>query len=427
MPIKSKPIDLLICLLIESLLVFMVLVPFSGGSNPWLFIKPFSVLLAIAVVLFLIFQYIFKWDNFVLYFLIAVVVFGVGIVLGLSIIFSMITAMFLLWRVTDALNGNTLSHLWMIYVVIVGVTFLYIILVGLLDSGFPHLSRYIIFFFTETFLTVLSHFFQVQRLGKFGTKMSASYSMTFGGIIVIALIFAGVGPYISKALRFILEWLGIIIFFVVQALLSFFHKNSDLDKIWKNITKGRDETHKQTDQLAHLSKYHTPESFTIIGIIVAIIVGLIVFFYLKKKWHRDGHRKRRLNLHQQAFTGEMNNSIVYGGKKRKVKPPKDPVRLALFQLQKKLFKQTEGRIGFETLGEWLGRLPGTDQQASIIRTIYEKVRYGKKTIQPEELKAYQQAVTTVKDQIYDSEKQKTNLWEKEGKKKDPYKWEKPFQ
>ena len=52
------------------------------------------------------------------------------------------------------------------------------------------------------------------------------------------------------------------------------------------------------------------------------------------------------------------------------------------------------------MGEWLKRLPLS------IRAIYEKVRYGRQTLRDDELKQFNEAITSVKSQIEKPEKKK---------------------
>jgi hypothetical protein len=414
LPIKLKPTDILVSILMESLLIYLSLVPFGGGDNPWLFAKPFAIMLAASLVLFAVFQLLMKWDSFTLNFIASLAVFALGLALGLTIIISFLTAMFLLWRLTDALNGNTLNHLWIVYMVTLCLSFLYIIFLGVLNMDFPHRSWFIILFFIQTFLTVLLHFLQVAKNGQFGKKMSTSYTLTFGGIILIALLFAGIGPFVSKILGFVIAWIGLAVFYVVQFFwrLIMAISSRNFESIFKEMKKANDQQADKTHKLAEASIYHQMNHNTIIGVIFVIIVGLIVFFYLRKKWHRDGNRKVSKDIHRQAFNGEMKRSIGWGGKKAKIKAPKDRVRLEIFQLQKRWAEQKEGRIGYETMGEWLGRIPSLGREFSIIRKIYEKVRYGKKAIDEAEWNRYHQAMTTVKEQIKKPEKKKTSLWEK---------------
>ncbi|MGV3488987.1 MAG: hypothetical protein ACO1OC_10420 [Tuberibacillus sp.] len=400
---KLRVIETFISILIEGLLVYLILVPYYASANHWLFIKPLAWMLLPLILLFSIFQYGFKWDNFIPYFIVSLLIFALGVYIHFPIVLAFITAMLLFWRMSQALNGNTLNHLWMIYAATLSTIFLYLLILSLFHVEFAHRSWFLLFFFIQTMLTIVLHFTQAVKRGGFEWKMARSYGLTVMAVFVIACLFAGIGSYVSKIVRFIIELIALGVFYVVQGILLVL-RGKNFEEIWNKMKNGDQADNDHTDKLAQMSHYHPPNSYHWLAILLVVLGSLLILYLLKKKWGDGGFGKGRTHLSQKPYAGTLTRPIELKRDKMKIKPPKDPVRLELFKLQKKLFKHSGGRIESETVGEWLGRLPINGVEATVIRSIYEKVRYGKKHVNEMELQKYRETLADIQSRFERPEK-----------------------
>ena len=113
-----------------------------------------------------------------------------------------------------------------------------------------------------------------------------------------------------------------------------------------------------------------------------------------------------------TVTSELVNTKE-GKKVRQIKPPANQIRKQLFDLERKAMKYGVGRQTGETLSEWLQKIPGDTNSKNIIRSIYEKVRYGAKQPERQEVLQYKNHMKNLRQELREYALQKR----KENKKK----------
>ncbi|MFT8311775.1 MAG: DUF4129 domain-containing protein [Sporolactobacillus sp.] len=133
----------------------------------------------------------------------------------------------------------------------------------------------------------------------------------------------------------------------------------------------------------------------IFGIIIAAALLLIVFWQLRKiKRNSATQDKLNTKLTQKKITNLVHEPSQ---SRRPLFSPKNPVRRAIYKLQKRATKQKLGRRSSESLAEWLRRLKLT--HSDILISSYEKVRYGGVELTDMENKTFFRAIDEAKQQL----------------------------
>lgn len=389
---RTKPDWTLILLsaFVEYCLIYIFLVPFDSTENQWTFAVPLSILTATTLAVYLLIRSVIKKDIFVLYFIVAVGVFFLGLALGLSLFLSFISSVLLFWRMMDALNGLTYKRLWIILIVSASASIFFAFTFGMVRPGFKDPFLFLVVLLIQAAAAYILYLLQNVKSFKAGTHLTVFLITVFGGIGVMAALLRYVGPYIAAAVRYVLLGASMALFYIIGLIFALFSAligdTSKFKQIEKSLTG---KTNKKG--LEYSNQYYNPHQWDWLGIVLLIVVAIAVFYILRRRWMarkklKPGFRQTVVAKHSAVEKGS--NSFL----KRRYKAPKNPVRQLLFQLQMKLRKSNDGRSGSETVEEWLERLPTGPEDKSVITNAYQKVRYGNQPISQSEVNTYNQAI-----------------------------------
>ncbi len=238
---------------------------------------------------------------------------------------------------------------------------------------------------------------QSQERGQAQVKPTSLFiGIFFGGIMVAGGILWLLRPIIQWILLKIVDGLAYAVFYTVSKVMSWVlpsHPSMSKQKRLQSVFHFSKQ--KNAKDIIHKS-YETPSYFLWFGLILGavIIVWLAVFFW-----------KRRVKQHEtiipgsQAFTSQKHSNLYSQRRRNFLQAPSHPVRKEIFQLQKWANKHKSGRKFNETLRDWLGSKQLSFKAIQVIHSSYEKVRYGRQDLSPEEFSMFHEAVSEVKKEL----------------------------
>ncbi|HET7579247.1 MAG TPA: DUF4129 domain-containing protein [Bacillales bacterium] len=386
---------------IEFMMIYALTVVFyTGNVNPWFFVVPLGAMTVAACLLFYFINKVFKAYRLPVYFAGSAVLFVIGWGLGISLVLLFCVTMLLLWRIIAALSGRTLDHLWQIFSVTFGVSFLYDVVLKFFHVGFPDRVLFIVVFLIQTVLVISLHLLDGSRKdGKSGGVLS--YLPVFGGVLGAAALFTFFAPYLYWVLVKVIQGLGYVIIVVIQFLFGwlkplFVGSEEKLAEMVDNMGEKREPLKQPPAEPIDVSNW----SLEWLGPLIVIVAAICVLFYVRRKMVFEvGDDQKNWNIRREPAEGVSRYDFAETGWSSRLIAPTNRVRFQLFQLQKKLRKYNEGRFEHETIGQWVERLPANIEQKAIIQSMYERVRYGDKSLTGEEWQEFRQAVKKVKENV----------------------------
>ncbi|GGH79410.1 hypothetical protein JOD43_001791 [Pullulanibacillus pueri] len=403
---KRHLIPLFFTLAIEYVFIYVAAVPFnySDHHNPWGLAGPLALLMLTTFALYYLVHLKIKQLKAVLFLFIALIILGLGYILGLTFFAAFVMSILLFWRMLEVLEGNTQEHMWKFFIATMGLGLVYDFILKFYIPSFPYRFLFILLFILQLLLVIaLNLFARSEKKGNI--LLSSSYGLVLGGTLITGLIIAWIGPYVGWAISWVLKGIGFVVFVAVEGFITFLmslkgHNEGQLVDD-SDLKHGKE----QAETWAQMTGNHSYAGL-VIGVGVVVLVIFVVFLYMRKK---------RLNLNAFVLSstdvaispiGQKPSASVNHNTKKRFKAPKDPVRAQVFQLQKKLLKGDLGRVANETLSEWLSRLPASDKDKHLIRSVYEKARYGSAVITGQELLKYREAIERVRALSQTNEEQK---------------------
>jgi len=387
--------------LIEGLVIFLFLVPFAGGEQPWRLAGPFAAMAAVIAVGFLF----SKPGGMPLHYGAAVAAVTVGMLLGLAIGVALVVAVLLFWRTAAALRGHTERNLWPIYLITAGVAFFYAFIFGFFDLSFLHPALFMLLFAMQTVLVLALRFAQAVRSGKAWRKVPASYALAFAALVLAVVLFALVGPFLRTGLLYVAEGAAYVIYYVYVGALGLIKamRGDSLDAGKLERLRNRN-FHPKERHWSDVNPHHSFGWLTWVGMGLLLFIIALLAIYVRNLMHeRRSLMAFRRQLAGEAYAAPLGRGIA-AGRRRKPRPPKDPVRYGLFRMETELGKGEKGRRAGETIGEWFARLPVAAEEKALIRSVYETVRYGHQSVGRDERVRYKQAVDAVIEAMKKREK-----------------------
>ncbi|GGH77121.1 hypothetical protein JOD43_001286 [Pullulanibacillus pueri] len=399
MSIRTQPIECLLTFTMDMLIVYIISAPlWFIYTQTWQSMVPVLVMTALTYGLFLATGYLISSPSLVIYLMLSLVVFGVGLILNVPMVLSFMMAMLLLWRVTHSLEGTSAKVLWDLLLMTSGFLFMYCIFITWTQPDFSSSWLFVVLFFVLALNVFSLHLIKSETLNK---SLVLSYAWIFVGLGVFGAFIQGIGSSLYWAFLQLSDRVAYGIFYPLSLILSSL----------KGGKEGVSHTYKPHVVMPHHLKDHPyatsqyPSSIsTLIGLIavllilVALLGGGIILYKKTKKQHVTQERMRKRTIyrpdavapHSQAYALSQSSESI-----EEVSSPKDTVRTQLVRLQKRLEKSAARRLTNETVSEWVERLPAGHEEKEIIRDVYEKVRYGAHAIHANELNRYKKAIETV--------------------------------
>ncbi|HET6872351.1 MAG TPA: hypothetical protein VFH42_05120 [Sporolactobacillaceae bacterium] len=369
---KIRKIDYLLAFLTEYIALLIALFPILHVNG--LFINHLFPTALMAVIMLLV----HLWSGRLhptIFIPATLISMGVAWLMGLSIDIAFVFGVLLLWRTFDVFKGDTFERLWIILAVTFGLSLIYSYGLPPFYVGLPDHRPIMLLLVIETLC-----------------------------IFITQLVFTGLR---QKRDRGVLTRSYIVLFLSSLALLALIGKG--LMTLFGHISLRPKNQHYSYSQHGGLPKtqpeivqgtatdFHMPYwAIAIIGIVGLLIILLIIIGLVKWKWgsgyFQKGKQTKMLTGRVEKLEGHVEKPV----RKRKRRAPKDPVRLELFRLERRLKTSPHGRHPFDTVHSWFQRLPINESDKATITSIYEKVRYGYKKITQSEWEGYQLAIQSAK-------------------------------
>jgi hypothetical protein len=353
---------------------------------------------------FLLLKKKIKSKNMAYYFAWAIVVAGMSwLGFSLPIVLSLLFAIYFMWRTLNFLDGQTYEFRWWLFFLTVIVA-----LALKLVIKQPFIQKELIILLGVQALVIitidaLEEWRNAKRLT--GTL---SYLAGFAVLGCMGLFLRLIFPFIKWVLNELLNACMLVIMVVVNYIWLLMskllgprmaaHKDA-LNNLFKNFKKQPKQA--VDNQVIH----HGLNPHLLMILIVVVIIGLAFYFF--KRWQFAIEASHKLETTSGTFhiTKEDKKSRFFSY----LKAPKDPIRAQLFHLQKKWRKREEGRLKYETVGEWLSRLTKDAPLKAAIQSTYESVRYGGNTLPNltnQQMEHFEAALRQVEAQLINEDRNK---------------------
>ncbi|GGE37787.1 hypothetical protein GCM10011391_15770 [Pullulanibacillus camelliae] len=408
---RMRGIETLLILMVEYLLVYTIMVPFNyqHGHNPWLLGWPLAGILILMSALFGGLARKVKRYPMLLYFVITLACIGLGYWWGMTIFAAVGTAFLLFWRLSEWLEGTTKEMFWKIFSATFGFGIAYDFLLKIFVPHFPERSLFVLLPLIQVFLIVASYLLTKEVRGG-NHVLTASYGIVLAGALAAGGLLVLIGPYLGWLLVKILLGLFLVAYFIVDVVMKgiLFLLPTKHGAEGAKPSPPPDNPLLQSDYKDVARLVGDPHGHLIIDIlslIFLVIIGVVVVLLIRHRRFsliRKNETKpiiMRRDEKDKLFSMATEATLV-----KPVRPPKNAIRLSLYQLQKKLSKGDHQRRAPETLNEWLARLPIHSQSKQIVQSVYEKVRYGERSINAQELSDYKQAIAAIYRQLQHKKK-----------------------
>lgn len=371
---------------------YLVLFPLSPAKG-----AIFLPLAVLAVIQSMFMVGLFKWKKAALSnILILSAAMGLAAFLLFHILFfpSCLIAVLFLYFSSIGLERRDAAHLWLLFLISASAAIYYYLF-------FPIGQRTFIFLVLLAELIVLNALLVVEN---------RSENRYMPGLTAMFIFAATVLAWVVSMLKPLFIWIYNVLFNVLlkNALYSIFNacwiflnrfvtanKSMKIKKALQNSNANQERSNRTSHPIYPQHHYE-------LWIALALVTILVIIFYL---WFRK--RKLRIaGININASVSSVVHSEMFNGKKEKRRffghllAPRDPVRKAIFSLQRIAEKAGLGRHSSESLTEWLQRLDQLPDQ-DLIRN-YQKVRYGHQDLLADEKKAFFDSVARLKQAIEDS-------------------------
>ncbi|WP_100487755.1 DUF4129 domain-containing protein [Sporolactobacillus pectinivorans] len=375
-------------------LLFSYLVLFPLSPAKWAVFLPLAVL---AVIQSTFMVSLFKWKKAALSnILILSVAIGLAAFLFFHILFlpSCLIAILFLYFSSIGLERRDAAHLWLLFLISASAAIYYYLF-------FPIGHRNFIFLVLLAELIVLNVLLVVENRSE-NRYMPGLTAMFIFAAAVLALIVSMLKPLFiwiyDLLFNVLLKNALYSIFNACWIFLNHFANSNRLIKPMKALqnSNANQESSNRTSHPIY------PQHHYGLWIALALVTILVITFYL---WLR----KRKLRIADIKINASVSSAVqsdTFGEKKEKrqffghLLAPRDPVRKAIFYLQKIAEKAGSGRHFSESLTEWLQRLDHLPDQ-DLVRN-YQKVRYGHQNLLPDEKKAFFDSVARLRKAIENS-------------------------
>ncbi|MFX3616703.1 MAG: hypothetical protein ACE3JK_04195 [Sporolactobacillus sp.] len=370
------------------LLTYLALLPTSGGN--WSIAGPLLLLFILHHVLFLVFRQRrqMTWTIFIALTMVCALI-------GLLFFHFRLYAGFLLviiWGYFLSPDNRDSGHLWGIFLISTGVA----VLDYLLPFS-PHLAFLAVLFAELVFIA--GYILCRDRKNLLLVSLTGFFPLA---ALALGVLISLIWPFFLSILNF-LYWKILSKFLSESFSLLFALINhltgkdrSPLSRMQKVLKKTRDQppaSHQGSNPFTFIQQYRW-----LFLLLIVLIAALILFrFYRKRKINQeaDSHLDQSSVMIKRGIIAGIKTKLPFW---KSFVPPVNPIRRAVFQLQKEARKSGFGRAPGEALNEWAQRLSVPSADSDWI-SYYEKFRYGEKLLDSEEKKRFFESLQSWKKQI----------------------------
>ncbi len=398
MPTKSNWLDkgLLLCIEWVLFLTISQFVSKWGGSIGHMIwtLLALGVLLSTGVFLL---KYKYNRNRMGVYYLLT---FGMVLVTWLAfswpIIISFGLVLYVLWRLFSFIEGQSVRVRWWLWIATVCII---LVLWMTYQPGGRHRELIVLLIFQTLLIAGYEGVLEWRVSKRLVGAMIALIG--FLGVAICGVVIQLVFPYIKSLVYLVLDGVLYVLSFVfagIWALVThFLHPGSDAHKKALNSLLNNYNRHKPqgTEQIP--VGHGTHAELMLIPIVIAL---LIISFFVIRSFRFSENVANETHLNEQRTVASTGRTITRPRFFERLRAPKDPVRAAVFQLQKKTRKTDLGRQKHETLSEWLGRLSVHNASRDIIQTVYDRVRYGHEdSISGHQARSFEEAIGSVEEAL----------------------------
>ncbi|MGR9048918.1 hypothetical protein ACQ4XT_09840 [Halobacillus faecis] len=387
----------------EAMLFFVLFFPLIQWASLSLSYILFSTYVIVSMVLFFLMR---RWlTDFTPYLVGLVALIAAAYIMGDSILVALVVGSFLVWRYyrheTDPDLNNEISLI--IYATV--FTFIMIFFFQSWDLVYALISLYVVTWGGYAF----SHYYNVNKRERRGGGKSlfVIFLSLITGTSLMLLLF----PYLRLLIGTL--WSGVSYAFLVgvNGILTLLAKiGLDVSKIEPveedSLPKMKFSSQERQEELQRMNDSNQEttqkvaeaiETGTLVLIVIAILLALVIFFFLRKRATMDmGPASDTLNYQYHAYDK--------GNKKRS--SSSIPFRRSLTEgWERKQFRSFEhfakrhgyGRYPNESLEDWFDRI-GLAIESTVL---YQKVRYGSQKLTSDEKDQFALELKELKQKIID--------------------------
>jgi len=361
----------------EGIILFLIVLPIFKYAYYWVpywtyFIS--LIFITLAFTLFALFTTRYIW-----YVITAPILFLIyTYLLEFPMLLSAIIALILTWRyvslrqIYDLENERLYLH-WTTFLVLISILFFKenITIIFLIIQFFILIAGYLI---NHTLLMEQDK----QKQFSFHIGKLLVFISFFVGVCLILLQLFGIPTLfilwdvvivsLWNGLTIIMAYVGSIIMYGIEYILKLLPDYGN-----EVVEVSSAEFGEENEDLFDFSAVESNQPY-LSWLFAAFILGFILYRVLKvirKKFNHEQMEESQVVTYHPIKNTEIKESLFKRLTNRFSSQPKDPVRKAIYQFERKTEKLQQGRKPYETLQEWFQRI---DLEADIYT--YEKVRYG---------------------------------------------------
>ncbi|WP_156324537.1 hypothetical protein [Bacillus sp. FJAT-27245] len=235
-----------------------------------------------------------------------------------------------------------------------------------------------------------------------GDNRNKAGYLAFFGKLITPIVLAGsliamAMDYIQSAFFLVLRGVA----WIFGALASPLLKWSETKKVWTDPDRVNEIDYVERPSVGKVIREEAMQKYTETALMVLVVLALIgLFIFLYKKRNRLILENTKVNT---VGSVGIRNAGQGTARKKKPSPPDNLLRREIFNLEYFAVKNGFGRLGFETVGEWLSRIGAPSNQRVI--GLYEDVRYGDLNVTHSELEFARGELKGLKEMIKQKRKE----------------------
>ncbi|TCP31792.1 hypothetical protein EV207_102285 [Scopulibacillus darangshiensis] len=391
----------------EWLFIYTLLVPFYSGH--WQLFTPLLFLAAIFGVLFALVRSIFPKASMAAYFLITLVTVVAGyVIFNFHPLVALIVGVLFYFGSTRLYEKRTSETVWLLFFAYTVIAVAYYMFVPFLMQGVFQGRFIFILLLAVQFLAAILMIYSVNL----DSGMSQGMPLFIIGFFIVSLAVAGfilvLKPVLFSIVNFLIRGAAFIIIevmaFLFNLLVTPFVSEKKDDKL-KQVFHMSDSPMKDQQ---HFADYQPPNVLIWVAVAILVCLAVVIVIILRKRKLRADSRE---NHTQEPLFGEAIDTNVKKkfNRKKRQRPPKDPVRLGMYKIHRFARKLGAGRYSYESLDEWLVRTDPSAKASSRVKALYDKARYGGQLLTREELADYSAALKHMKEDFKNRKMLKDNI------------------
>lgn len=392
--------NVMFLLVIEIIFGALVIFPFYSLQGMKVPLLAYFFIMFISCLLFLFLLQRFKEKGKLLFFvlLFPIIIIG-GYGLNFPVLFSLLVSFFVFWRTMSHVNEQDKQNegKWILFTILLGI---FVIFSAGISSP-ANMTTISALMIAQVLFIIIGGFIRRWLNLDIEIKNKKQFFLPFFSILLFIGIVGSlltIGMNAIRALFFSFLNIGVnIIAFITKPFFNWAESQDWSEQIEK-LTSSQDSeespvAQKELDEIGQ-NVFLDP---TIIATIIFIAILLFFFYYIYKRKRKDISGEKEGNISGFSTESSFITESSAFFRRKKILPPKNPIRNEIFAFERAAKKMGLGRWPFESLPEWMQRI-GIIHSSDII-TIYEKVRYGENHYTKSEETHFMEGIEKTKQQL----------------------------